>query len=99
RNPAVRLFALRAEQVRPGFRLGPQTLASVVAICRGLDGVPLAIELAAASLATDSLATVLRGVEDPLHQIRPQRRGSPRHHRSLDAALRRSLCTLTPVEQ
>jgi predicted ATPase len=61
--------------------------------------VPLAIELAAASLATDSLTTVQHNVEDPLRHIRPRRRGSPAHHRSLDAALRRSLGTLTAEER
>jgi DNA-binding SARP family transcriptional activator len=48
--PAVRLFADRAAAVRPGFTVDDATAEPVVRICRALDGVPLAIELAAARL-------------------------------------------------
>jgi predicted ATPase len=44
----VRLFADRAARYRPGFAFGPDNAAAVSAICRALDGLPLAIELAAA---------------------------------------------------
>jgi predicted ATPase/DNA-binding SARP family transcriptional activator len=98
-NPAMRLFAQRAAQVVPGFRVDPDNVAAVAAICRGLDGVPLAIELAAACLATDSLDALVGKVADPLHQIQPQRRGRPAHHRSLYVALLRSVDCLTEVER
>ncbi|MFE9956517.1 BTAD domain-containing putative transcriptional regulator [Micromonospora sp. NPDC005299] len=98
-NPAVRLFAHRAGLVRPGFRLSPADAVTVARICRGLDGLPLAIELAAACLYTDSLDGVLRRVDDPLDELRPQRRGHPQHHRSLRAALHRSLAALAPVDR
>ncbi|GAA3821153.1 hypothetical protein GCM10022403_063220 [Streptomyces coacervatus] len=45
------LFAERARSVVPGFELGPATRRQVAAVCRGLDGIPLAIELAAARLS------------------------------------------------
>jgi len=57
-SPAVELFVRRAAAVRPGFRLTPSNTAAVVEICRALEGVPLAIELAAArvrSLDPDDL--------------------------------------------
>ncbi|GAA3349122.1 hypothetical protein GCM10020358_70110 [Amorphoplanes nipponensis] len=50
--PAVRLLLDRAVAARPGFTLDPRTTGPVVRICRALDGMPLAIELAAARLRT-----------------------------------------------
>jgi predicted ATPase/DNA-binding SARP family transcriptional activator len=98
-NPALRLFAEAAARVRPGFRVDGDNAPTVAAICRALDGVPLAIELAAASLATDSLDALRDKVSDPLRQIRPLRRGWPAHHRTLGLALRRSVDCLTPMER
>lgn len=98
-DPAVRLFARRAAQVRPSFRLGPDNLAIVAHICRQLDGLPLAVELAAACLATDTLEGVVRRLDDPLNLIRPPRRGAPAHHRSLWTTLHRSVECLTELER
>jgi predicted ATPase/DNA-binding SARP family transcriptional activator/tetratricopeptide (TPR) repeat protein len=61
-RPAVRLFANRATAVRPGFTVNEDNVAAVTDICRRLDGLPLAIELAAArlrSLPVDELAARL----------------------------------------
>jgi predicted ATPase len=46
RYEAIRLFAARAAASLPGFAIGPANSAAVTALCRALDGVPLAIELA-----------------------------------------------------
>jgi predicted ATPase/DNA-binding CsgD family transcriptional regulator len=62
RYPAVTLFADRARLVLPGYELGPQNSGAVARICRLLDGIPLAIEMAAARipvLAAEQLASRL----------------------------------------
>ncbi|MEV5494044.1 BTAD domain-containing putative transcriptional regulator [Nonomuraea fuscirosea] len=56
--PAVRLFADRAAAVRQGFTLDAGTLAAVLRICAALDGLPLAIELAAARVRTFGVAEI-----------------------------------------
>ncbi|WP_204052352.1 BTAD domain-containing putative transcriptional regulator [Microbispora siamensis] len=56
--PAVRLFVERAAAVRPGFVLAPGDVEHVLRICRALDGLPLAVELAAARLRSLPLAQI-----------------------------------------
>ncbi|MEV5742465.1 BTAD domain-containing putative transcriptional regulator [Microbispora rosea] len=56
--PAVRLFAERAAAVRPGIAFGPGDIEHVLRICRALDGLPLAVELAAARLRSLPLAQI-----------------------------------------
>ena len=99
RNPAVQLFVDRARLVTPSFRCTPDNVGTIARICRGLDGLPLAIELAAACLYADDLDGILRRVGDPAQQLLPSRRGRPRHHRSLVASLSRSIDALTEVER
>lgn len=55
-SDAVRLFVDRARLVQPAFALGEGNVAHVVEVCRSIDGIPLAIELAAARLATTTPA-------------------------------------------
>lgn len=96
--PAQQLFARRATQVQPSFRLDESTMPEVSAVCRALDGLPLAIELAAACLRTQQLGTLVAAGADPLHWLRPPRRGVPAHHRSLHAAVYRSIELLDAAE-
>jgi predicted ATPase/DNA-binding SARP family transcriptional activator len=98
-SPSVRLFARRATQVCTDFRLGPDNADAIATICRQLDGLPLAVEMAAACLATDTVEGVVGRLHDPLHQIQPPRRGQPAHQRSLWTALRRSVECLSDCER
>jgi non-specific serine/threonine protein kinase len=62
RNPAVRLFVERAAAVQPQFRLSERTATAVAQVCQRLDGIPLALELAAArveALTVDQVAARL----------------------------------------
>ncbi|GAA2206331.1 hypothetical protein GCM10009850_017890 [Nonomuraea monospora] len=78
--PAVRLFADRAAAVRPGFVVDGGNAAHVVHICRALDGLPLAIELAAARLRTLSVADVAARLDDRFRLLtRGSRTALPRH--------------------
>ncbi|TYB67380.1 tetratricopeptide repeat protein [Nonomuraea sp. PA05] len=78
--PAVRLFADRAAAVRPGFVVDGDNAAHVVHICRALDGLPLAIELAAARLRTLSVADVAARLDDRFRLLaRGSRTALPRH--------------------
>ncbi|MDX3684014.1 hypothetical protein PV692_10515 [Streptomyces sp. AK04-4c] len=64
RTPSVRLFTERAAAVRPGFGVDEQNLGEVLRIVHSLDGLPLALELAAARLRTLSLAGLAAGLSD-----------------------------------
>ncbi|WP_344530707.1 ATP-binding protein, partial [Streptomyces rectiviolaceus] len=63
-SAAVRLFTDRATGVRPGFALDESTLGAVVEICRRLDGLPLALELAAAKLRSMGVGQIARRLDD-----------------------------------
>ncbi|MFD9036145.1 BTAD domain-containing putative transcriptional regulator [Streptomyces sp. NPDC059567] len=63
-SAAVRLFVDRAVGVRPGFTLDDRTVGAVVEICRRLDGMPLALELAAAKLRAMSVDQIAHRLDD-----------------------------------
>lgn len=64
RYDAVRLFIERARAVRPDFTAGPDVLEKVARICRALDGIPLALELAAALVRTLSIGEIAARLDD-----------------------------------
>ena len=68
---AVQLFVLRAQMVRPGFELTADNAADVVALCRGLDGLPLAIELAAARIKLLSPSALRKRLRQALELASP----------------------------
>ena len=87
---AVRLFCDRARAVRPTFDLDRSNAADVAAICRILDGLPLAIELAAARITVLSPAAILSRLDDRFALLRKVGRAADVRQQSLDAAIRSS---------
>jgi predicted ATPase/DNA-binding SARP family transcriptional activator len=96
---AVRLFVDRAQAVRRDFTLNEANAALVVAICRRLDGLPLAIELAAVQLRRLSLAEIVAQLQDRLDLPIAGPRDHPERQRTLQAALSWSYALLKPAEQ
>jgi predicted ATPase/DNA-binding SARP family transcriptional activator len=99
RTDAVRLLADRGALARPGFRLEPADVPVAAALCRRLDGLPLAIELAAARLRSQSLAEVAARVDRRLDLLSGGGRSRPERHRTLRATLEWSHQLLEPDEQ
>ncbi|MBK5267221.1 MAG: adenylate/guanylate cyclase domain-containing protein, partial [Acidimicrobiia bacterium] len=87
RAPAVRLFAERGAAVRPDFRLTADTIAPVAEICRLLDGIPLALELAAARLGVMSPAQIAARLDDRFRLLTSGHRDDLAHHRTLEATI------------
>jgi predicted ATPase/DNA-binding SARP family transcriptional activator len=87
RTAAVRLFAERASAVRPGFAVAATTLTDVLRIVRGLDGMPLALELAAARLRTLSLGELAAGLSDRFRLLSSGSRTAYPRHRTLRAVI------------
>jgi predicted ATPase/DNA-binding SARP family transcriptional activator len=98
-DPAVRLFADRAAAVSPGFALDEETLPLVADIVRRLDGLPLAIELAAARLRTLPLAEISRRLDDRFRLLTGGSRTALPRHRTLRAVVEWSWDLLTPAER
>ncbi|WP_433472830.1 BTAD domain-containing putative transcriptional regulator [Spirillospora sp. CA-142024] len=97
--PAVRLFLDRAEAVRPGFAVDDGNAGAVLRICRALDGLPLAIELAAARLRSLPVAQVATRLDDRFRLLsRGNRTAAPRHQ-TLRAVVEWSWDLLDEAEQ
>ncbi|MFD6416329.1 ATP-binding protein [Streptomyces sp. NPDC060194] len=97
-STAVRLFLERAAAARPGFALTRENRAHVAALCRRLDGIPLALELAAVRLRALSLEEVLRRLDDRFRVLGGTRTPHPRHQ-TLRTAIDWSHELCTPAEQ
>ncbi|MFG3442021.1 BTAD domain-containing putative transcriptional regulator [Nonomuraea sp. NPDC047897] len=80
--PAVRLFADRAAAVRPGYRVGGDA-AAVMSICRALDGLPLAIELAAARMRSMTAEQLAARLGDRFRLLNGGSRTAQPRHRTL----------------
>lgn len=98
-NDAVRLFVDRARMSKRSFDLTDRNAATVARLCRALDGLPLAIELAAARVATLSVDDLAARMSDRFRVLDGGGRGALPHHRTLRAALDWSHDLLTEDEQ
>lgn len=98
-SAAVELFEHRAAQAQPGFRVTEANVREVAAICQRLDGIPLAIELAAARVRVLSLAEISRRLDDRFRLLRGRSRTVLPHHQTLEALIDWSHAHLTPNEQ
>jgi predicted ATPase/DNA-binding SARP family transcriptional activator len=87
RYAAVRLLADRARAVRPGFAVSDGNLAAVVRICRALDGMPLAIELAAARLRAMAPDEVAARLDDRFRLLTGGSRTALPRHQTLRAVV------------
>lgn len=86
-HPAVELFADRAAAARPGFAVDDGNVAAVVEVCRRLDGLPLAIELAAARVRTLSPEQLARRLDDRFRLLTGGSRTAMPRHRTLRAVV------------
>lgn len=96
---SVRLLCDRAALARPGFGLTALNAASIGEICRRLDGIPLAIELAAARLSTLTPAQLAARLGDRFRLLTGGSRTEPARHRTLRAAIGWSYGLLGQQEQ
>lgn len=96
---AVQLFCERARLVAPNFQLTPANQETVAKICQHLDGLPLAIELAAARLRHLTLAELASRIEDRYRLLTGGSRVAEPHHQTLRAAFDWSYDLLSPGEK
>ena len=96
---AVRLFADRAAAVKPGFAVTADNAAAVAAVVRRLDGIALAVELAAARVPAMTAAELARRLERSFAVLAGSRRGVVARHQTLRATIDWSFNLLTEPEQ
>jgi predicted ATPase len=98
-STAVQLFVARAQAVKPGFALDESTAPTVATICRRLDGLPLAIELAAARIRILPPEQLLGRLDERLQLLTGGSRDLPARQQTLRATIAWSHGLLTPDEQ
>jgi predicted ATPase/DNA-binding CsgD family transcriptional regulator len=96
---SLRLFVERARYRRPAFALTPQNAKTVAEICRRLDGIPLAIELAAARVGVLSVDQIVARLEDSLRLLTTGGRTAPPRQQTLRGTLDWSYGFLSEPEQ
>jgi predicted ATPase len=98
-SEAVRLFVERAAAVRAGFVLDTTNVVAVGEICRRLDGIPLAIELAAARVVGMRPAEIAARLDERFRLLTGGRRTAVERHQTLRATVEWSYSLLEPLER
>lgn len=99
RYGAVALFVDRARAVEPHFTCSERNASTIATICRRLDGIPLAVELAAARVNVLSLETIARSLDDRFRLLTSGSRTALPRHKTLEALVDWSYDRLTLAEQ
>ena len=99
KNPAVALFLERATAVKPNFELTKKNAATIAAICARLDGLPLAIELAAARIKLLAPSAIEERLESRLQLLTGGAKDLPERQQTLRGAIDWSYGLLTEAEQ
>jgi predicted ATPase/DNA-binding CsgD family transcriptional regulator/transcriptional regulator with XRE-family HTH domain len=98
-SPAVELFVARAQSVAPDFKLTPRNRPAVLNLCARLDGIPLALELAAAYVRVLAPQQILARLDDSVRNLVGADRLAPTRHQTLSAAMDWSYALLSPEER
>lgn len=98
-SESARLFVTRAREARPDFRLTDENCSAVAAACRTLEGLPLAIELAAARVRHVSVTELAKRLDSRLALLSRGRPDMPHRHQSVRAAIDASYDLLGADEQ
>jgi predicted ATPase/class 3 adenylate cyclase len=98
-SAAVRLFAERASEIDPGFALNDRNATTIAALCARLDGLPLAIELAAAQLRLRTLPELVADLDRRFDLLVGGKREALTHQQSLAATIDWSYELLDPAAQ
>lgn len=96
---AMELFAARAAAAAPGFVLGPENSEAVALVCRRLDGIPLALELAATRVRALGVHALADRLHDRFRLLGQVRRDAPARQRTLRAMIDWSWELLSPAER
>lgn len=94
-SPAVALFIDRARNARPDFVFAPRHREAMLRICALLEGMPLALELAAARIIAQTPSTIQRTLEEGLTDLASRQRGLSPRHQSLRASIQGSFDLLS----
>ena len=98
-HDAIHLFLTRAREARPGMAIDQRAMTHVVSICVALDGLPLALELAAARLRTLPLPAVASGIGEIMGWTSERGHATVARHATLRASIEWSFGHVSPSEQ